>query len=45
MEFVKGGVCAPAGFKAGGIYAGFRNNPAKKDLAMIVSDRKASAAG
>lgn len=45
MEFVKGGVCAPAGFKAGGIYAGFRNNPDKKDLAMIVSDRKASAAG
>lgn len=45
MEFVKGGVCAPAGFKAGGIYAGFRNNPDKKDLAMIVSDRKAGAAG
>lgn len=45
MKFVKGGICAPAGFSAGGIYAGFRNNPDKKDLAMVVSDVKAAAAG
>lgn len=44
MEFVKGGVCAPKGFRASGIHCGIRKNKTKKDLALIVSDVKASAA-
>ena len=44
MEFVKGGVCAAKGFKASGIHCGIRKNKTKKDLALIVSDVKASAA-
>lgn len=36
---IDGGVCAPSGFKAGGIYAGFTSNAQKKDLALIVADR------
>ncbi len=42
---IKGGVCAPVGFKAGGIHCGIRKNKTKKDFALIVSDVKASAAG
>ena len=45
IKEVKGGVCAPEGFKAGGIHCGIRKNKAKKDLALIVSDVRASAAG
>ncbi len=44
MEYIKGGVCAPKGFKAGGIHCGFRKNKSKKDLALIVSEKEASAA-
>ncbi len=44
MEFVKGGVCAAKGFKASGIHCGIRKNKSKKDLALIVSDVRASAA-
>ena len=32
---IEGGVCAPLGFKAGGIYAGFTQAAQKKDLALI----------
>lgn len=42
---IKGGVCAPIGFKAGGIHCGIRKNKTKKDFALIVSEVKASAAG
>ena len=45
MKTVKGGVCAPKGFKAAGIYCGIRKNKTKKDLALVVSDTKAAAAG
>lgn len=45
MEFINGGVCAPKGFKANGIHAGIRKNKSKKDLALIVSEIPASAAG
>lgn len=44
MEYVKGGVCAPKGFKASGIHCGIRRNKTKRDLALIVSDVPASAA-
>ena len=45
FTYIDGGVCAAQGFKAAGIYAGFRKNPDKKDLALVVSDCKAAAAG
>ena len=45
IKEVKGGVCAPEGFKASGIHCGIRKNKAKKDLALIVSDVRAAAAG
>ncbi len=38
-----GGVTAPRGFRAGGLYAGIRK--AKKDLAIIYSERPATVAG
>ena len=44
MKFIDGGVCAPKGFKASGIYCGIRKNKTKKDLALIVSSTKAQAA-
>ena len=44
MEYINGGVCAPKGFKASGIHCGIRKNKSKRDLALIVSDCKASAA-
>jgi len=45
MTFIDGGVCAPKGFKASGIYAGIKKNPLKKDLALIFSESPAVAAG
>lgn len=45
MEIIKGGVCAPKGFKANGIHCGIRRNRTKRDLALIVSETRASAAG
>jgi len=44
MNFIDGGVCAAKGFKANGIHCGIRKNRTKKDLALIVSEVKASAA-
>jgi len=44
MKIIQGGVCAAQGFKAGGIHCGIRRNHTKKDLALIVSDKKAAAA-
>ena len=44
MKFIKGGVCAAKGFKAGGIHCGIRKNRTKRDLALIVSEKKAAAA-
>ena len=45
MKEVIGGVCAPKGFRAGGIWCGIRKNKTKFDLAMIVSDTMCTAAG
>lgn len=42
--FLPGGVTAPKGFTAAGIHCGIRKNRSKKDLALILSDRPASAA-
>ena len=44
MEFVKGGVVAPHGFRASGIHCGIRKNKSKKDLALIFSRFPAKAA-
>ncbi len=45
MNYIDKGVCAPKGFKANGVHCGIRKNKSKKDLAIIVSDTPASAAG
>ncbi len=41
---IDGGVTAPKGFTASGIHCGIRRNRTKRDIALIVSDREASAA-
>ena len=38
MKEIRGGICAPKGFKASGIHCGIRKNKSKKDLALIVSE-------
>ncbi len=45
MREIKGGVCAPLGFRAGGIHCGIRKNKDKKDFALILSDVPCAAAG
>lgn len=45
MKDIQGGVCAPLGFEAAGVHCGIRKNKSKRDLALIVSDRRAAAAG
>lgn len=44
MKIISGGVCAPTGFRASGVHCGIRKNQTKKDLALIVSDKKAVTA-
>ena len=44
LSVIPGGVCAPKGFKAGGIHCGIRGNKSKNDLSLIVSDVPCSAA-
>ena len=44
MKILKGGVCAPLGFKASGVHCGIRKNKTKEDLALVVSDVMCSAA-
>lgn len=44
MELINGGICAAKGFTAGGIHCGIRKNKTKRDLALIFSEVKASAA-
>lgn len=41
---VQGGVCAPKGFLAAGIYCGIRKNKQKKDLALIYCEVPCQAA-
>ncbi len=45
MKEISGGVCAPVGFCASGIHCGIRKNKVKKDLALIMSQRRAAVAG
>ncbi|EFJ45106.1 hypothetical protein VOLCADRAFT_64030 [Volvox carteri f. nagariensis] len=42
---VEGGVCAAKGFKATGAHAGLRASGKKADLALVVADAPATAAG
>ena len=44
MEIIKGGVCAAKGFTAAGVHCGIRKNKTKRDLALIYSEKPASAA-
>ena len=44
LEQISGGVCAPKGYKANGIHCGIRANKSKKDLALVVSEKRAAAA-
>ena len=44
MNKIAGGVCAAKGFQASGIHCGIRKNKTKKDLALIYSEKRASAA-
>ena len=44
VKTVGGGVCAAKGFYAGGVHCGIRKNKSKKDLALIYSEKPASAA-
>ncbi len=44
MTIINGGVCAPKGFLASGIHCGIRKNKAKRDLSLIYTKTKASAA-
>ena len=44
MKLISGGITAPLGFKASGLYCGIKRSK-KKDLALIVSERLCDAAG
>ena len=44
MKIIEGGVCAAKGFTAGGIHCGIRKNKDKRDLSLIYSAVRASAA-
>ncbi len=45
MKEILGGICAPIGYKANGIHCGIRKNREKRDLMLLVSEKKAAAAG
>ena len=44
IEYIDGGVCAPKGYKASGVHCGVRKSRTKRDLALICSEKSASAA-
>ena len=44
IKIIEGSICAAKGFKASGVHCGIRKNKTKKDLALIVSEKKATAA-
>ncbi len=44
MKIIEGGVCAAKGFTAAGVHCGIRKNKDKRDLALIFSEKRASAA-
>lgn len=45
INYIEGGVSAPKGFLASGIYCGIKHGAMKKDLALIYSEVPAAAAG
>ena len=44
IKQINGGVCAAKGFSANGVHCGIRKNRTKRDLALIFSEKPASAA-
>ena len=44
MKIIEGGVCAATGFLASGVHCGIRKNKEKRDIALIYSEKKATAA-
>lgn len=44
MKQISGGICAAKGFTASGVHCGIRKNKTKKDLALILSEKKAATA-
>ncbi|MBO5737514.1 MAG: bifunctional ornithine acetyltransferase/N-acetylglutamate synthase, partial [Clostridia bacterium] len=44
LREIDGGICAPVGFRANGIHAGFTDDENKKDLALIVAERRCPTA-
>ena len=44
LKIIDGGVCAAKGFTANGIHCGIRKNKEKRDLSLIFSEKKATAA-
>ena len=44
MKIIEGGVCAAKGFTASAVHCGIRKNRTKKDISLIFSEKKASAA-
>ena len=44
LKEIDGGICAPVGFRANGIHCGFTDDATKKDLALIVADRRCPTA-
>ena len=44
LNIIEGGVTAARGFRASGVHCGIRHNRKKRDIALIVSDTRASAA-
>lgn len=44
FETIEGGVCAAKGFLCNGVHCGIRKNKAKKDLALVVAEKRCAAA-
>lgn len=44
MQFIEGGICAPAGFTANGIHCGIKKSRSTEDLALVESEVLCSAA-
>ena len=44
LQQIQGGVCAAKGFTANGVHCGIRKNKTKRDLALIFSEKEATAA-
>ena len=44
MKLITGGVCAAKGFSASGVHCGIRKNRVKKDLSLVYSETRATAA-